>query len=61
MLYQTHVKVHLGNIRRNLETVRSLVGPERKLCFSVKDNAYGHGAVKVASMVQEAGLADWLG
>ena len=61
MLYQTHVQIHLDNIRRNLELVRSRIGPERKFLLPVKGNAYGYGAVVIASMVQRTGLADWFG
>ncbi|HWQ08336.1 MAG TPA: alanine racemase [Holophaga sp.] len=61
MLYQTHARVHLGNIRKNLEGIRKAVGPARKVLVAVKANAYGHGAVQVARMAERLGLADWLG
>jgi alanine racemase len=60
MLYQTHVLVHLDNIRANVAAVRAAVGPQRKLLVAVKANAYGHGAVAVSRAAAEAG-ADWLG
>jgi alanine racemase len=60
MLYQTHVRVHLDNIRFNIEGIRKAVGPDRKILIAVKANAYGHGAVEVARMAQENGV-DWLG
>lgn len=59
MLYQTQARIHLGAIRHNLETVKKAVGPARIL-LSVKANAYGHGAIPVARMAQDAGV-DWLG
>jgi len=61
MLYQTHARVHLGNIRRNLEGIRAAVGPDRKVLIAVKANGYGHGAVEVSRMAERLGLADWLG
>lgn len=61
MLYQTHARVHLGNIRKNLEGIRAAVGAERKVLIAVKANAYGHGAVEVSRMAERLGLADWLG
>ncbi|BDU71904.1 alanine racemase [Mesoterricola silvestris] len=61
MLYQTHARVHLGNIRRNLEGIRAQVGPDRKVLIAVKANAYGHGAVEVSRMAERLGLADGLG
>ena len=61
MLYQTHARVHLGNIRKNLEGIHKAVGPDRKVLIAVKANAYGHGAVPVSLMAERLGLADWLG
>lgn len=61
MLYQTHARVHLGNIRRNIEGVREAVGDQRRILIAVKANAYGHGAVEVSRMVERTGVADWLG
>jgi alanine racemase len=61
MLYQTHARVHLGNIRANLRGIRQAVGPGRKVLIAVKANAYGHGSVEVSRMAEAEGLADWLG
>ena len=61
MLYQTHVRIHLGNIRANLQGIRQRIGEGRKLLISIKANAYGHGALEIARMAQTEGLADWLG
>jgi alanine racemase len=58
--YQTHVLVHLDHIRANLEAVRRRVGPSRKLLAVVKADAYGHGAVGVSRLAEQAG-AHWLG
>ncbi len=60
MLYQTHVRVHLDNIRDNILAIRRQVGDQRKILIAVKANAYGHGAVAVARMAEEIG-ADYLG
>lgn len=60
MLYQTHVRIHLGNIQANLAAIRKAIGPQRKLLIAVKANAYGHGAVEVSRMAAAAGV-DWLG
>ena len=56
MLYQTHVQVHLDNIRDNIESIRRRIGPERKILIAVKANAYGHGAVEVSRMAAEIGV-----
>lgn len=50
----------LAAIRANLDAVRSRVG-DRLVLAAVKANAYGHGAVPVAQMIERTGSADWLG
>jgi len=60
MLYQTHARIHLQNIRFNIEGIRQAVGPERKILIAVKANGYGHGAVEVSRMAERIGVA-WLG
>ena len=60
MLYQTHVKVHLDNIRDNLLAIRGLVGDKTKILIAVKGNGYGHGSVEVSRVGEEAGM-DYLG
>ena len=61
LLYATHARVHLGNIRDNLRAIRTAIGPERKVLIAVKANGYGHGAVEVSRMAEATGTADWLG
>ncbi len=60
MLYQTHARIHLDNIRFNIEGIRQAIGPERKILIAVKANAYGHGAVEVSRLAESIGV-DWLG
>src|SRR5512133_1504844 len=60
MLYQTHARIHLNNIRFNLEGIRQAVGPDRKILIAVKANGYGHGAVEVSRLAERIGI-DWLG
>lgn len=45
----------------NLRAIRSAVGDDVRLLLPVKADAYGHGAVAVATRVEAAGLADWFG
>jgi alanine racemase len=61
LLYATHARVHLGNIRDNLRAIRAAVGPARKVLVAVKANGYGHGAVEVSRMAEATGTAEWLG
>src|SRR5512137_2180185 len=60
MLYQTHARIHLDNIRFNIQGIRQAIGPERKILIAVKANAYGHGAVEVSRLAESIGV-DWLG
>ena len=60
MLYQTHARIHLENIRFNLAGIRQAVGPQRKILVAVKANGYGHGAVEISRLAEVSGI-DWLG
>ncbi|MFZ2960615.1 MAG: alanine racemase [Candidatus Ozemobacteraceae bacterium] len=60
MLYQTHARIHLANIKANIDGIRHAVGPERKILIAVKADAYGHGAIEVSRMAEKIGV-DWLG
>lgn len=60
MLYQTHAKVYLSNIRENIAHIRQAIGPERRILVAVKANAYGHGAIEVGKVCEEIGV-NWLG
>lgn len=60
MLYQTHARIHLDNIRFNIDGIRQAVGAGRKILISVKANAYGHGALEVSRLAESTGV-DWLG
>lgn len=51
----TRAIIHLGNLRRNIEAVRRLVGTGPEICVPVKADAYGHGAVEVVRASLEAG------
>lgn len=47
--------VHLDNIRKNLEIIKSRVGKNTKITAVVKSDAYGHGAVEVSRTALESG------
>ena len=61
MLHQTHVIINLENIYRNLEQIKNLVSPRRKILLAVKSNGYGLGAIPVALMSERHSLVDWFG
>lgn len=51
--------IHLDNFRNNVNVIRAFIGNEKKICVSVKADAYGHGAVQCAKAAVECG-ADYL-
>jgi len=55
----SRLELNLPNCLRNYRYFRAKLEPETKLLVLVKANAYGHGAVEFASMMQQAG-ADYL-
>lgn len=54
------VTTRLDHIAANLNTIRAHVG-SRLILAPLKANAYGHGAVNVARMIEATQSADWLG
>ena len=59
LLRPTWVEISLSKLRRNYQRVRELAGA-RKVMAVVKADAYGHGAVKVATCLAASGV-DWFG
>ena len=55
----SRLELRLPSCKANYRYFRSLLEPETKLLVLVKANAYGHGAVEFASMMQGEG-ADYL-
>lgn len=55
----SRLELNLQNCRYNYRYFRSLLKPQTKLLVLVKANAYGHGGVEFASMMQQEG-ADYL-
>jgi len=55
----TQVEVNLSRLAANLQTIRSHVKPSRIMPI-LKANAYGHGLVRIAQLMQDLG-ADYIG
>ncbi|MEI9812828.1 MAG: alanine racemase [Acidobacteriota bacterium] len=53
------LEVSLGRIRGNFRAVRELVGPSVEVMPVVKADAYGHGALEVARVLEDEG-SRWL-
>ncbi|HLY30702.1 MAG TPA: alanine racemase, partial [Ktedonobacterales bacterium] len=56
----TWLEIDLSAIGGNTRQMKSLVGPDVAVLVSMKADAYGHGALRVARTVLNNG-ADWLG
>ena len=56
---RTWAEISLANIRHNYESIRKTLPEGCRFLGVVKADAYGHGAVRVAKMLEEAG-ADYL-
>lgn len=56
VLRPTHLEVDLGALRHNLAALRAHVGGARVMAV-LKANAYGHGLVPVARLMQAEGVA----
>ncbi|MBU0732267.1 alanine racemase [Patescibacteria group bacterium] len=54
----TRVEIKKDNIVHNLEMFRKLASKDRLLMPVVKSNAYGHGIIGIAKIIEETGLAD---
>jgi alanine racemase len=54
----TWLEIDLACVRGNYHVIRGLVPEKTHVLCVVKDDAYGHGAVRVARVLQEEG-ADW--
>ncbi len=47
--------IHLAALRNNFNYIRSLAGPDCKICGMVKADAYGHGLVGVSRELERCG------
>lgn len=56
---RTWAEISLGNIRHNYNAIRSRLPASCRFLGVVKADAYGHGAVQVSRLLQDAG-ADYL-
>jgi len=51
----TRMEVNLDNLVHNLQQIKMMAGANAMICASMKANAYGHGAARVAAAVLENG------
>lgn len=53
---RAYAQIDLNAIIKNVEAVKSKVGPDVRTMAIVKTDAYGHGAVRIASELSAAGV-----
>ena len=49
----TLAEINLNNIKHNFHALKNTLKSDTKVCCVVKADAYGHGAVEVAKMLQQ--------
>lgn len=52
----TTASIHLGRLQANLDALRGVVGAGVRVCAAVKGDGYGHGAVRCARALAQAGV-----
>lgn len=50
------ITINKNRFYNNLDYITSLVGDKSKLCLGLKDNAYGHGLLEIASLAKAYGI-----
>src|SRR5689334_18633227 len=56
--YRSYVSISRSRIAANFDAVRGAVGPDVTVAAVVKADAYGHGALEVSRILEQAG-ARW--
>jgi len=56
----TYAEIDLEKLRSNFRSARKFIGDDVKYMAVVKADAYGHGAVECARVLEDEGI-DWLG
>ncbi len=52
----TIAKIHINNFIHNIQLIKNHVKTGTKICVPVKADAYGHGAIKIASISERIGV-----
>ncbi|MGL5693331.1 MAG: alanine racemase [Peptostreptococcaceae bacterium] len=49
----TWAEINLDNVKFNLNNIKNILNEDTKICGVVKANAYGHGAVQIAKLLEK--------
>jgi len=52
ILRPTWAQINLSALKNNILKIKEIVGPQSKLLFVIKANAYGHGALPIAKFIE---------
>ena len=52
----TRAIIHLDNLRLNIREIKKLIPQNTKICFPVKADGYGHGAVELSKVALQEGI-----
>ncbi|MCR8746072.1 alanine racemase [Romboutsia lituseburensis] len=53
----TWAEINLDNIKYNIKNVKRLLNEDTKVCAVLKANAYGHGAVEIAKLLENENIS----
>ncbi len=56
----THIEMSESALLHNIIYYKQLIGAHNTLALVIKSNAYGHGLIDIAHIVQKNNLAEWL-
>lgn len=56
--FSPHVEISLDNLLHNVEQIRTLLSPDKKILAVVKDNSYGCGSIQIAKALEHHGNVD---
>ena len=57
--YRTRAVIHLDRLKRNIERIKKLIGPDVELIAVLKGDAYGHGISGVFPAFRECGIRSY--
>jgi alanine racemase len=52
----TKARISIELLRHNIQAVRERIGPHPLICFAVKADGYGHGAIPISRAALDAGV-----
>ncbi len=58
---RTVAVIDIDAIKNNLQKIKDKIGSDTLICPALKANAYGHGAIPIARMIQQENLANYIG